>query len=241
MTDKQIAIVQQNDEREQNLMLKIVESGNMEAFERYITLRRDEEQRRAALEFDKHFAEMQAEMPRVPRSKQSHTNKYAPLESLQEICGPIIAKHGFSYFWREEVIELGKRVTIVISGWGFSKEVCFDVPKMPGTNAMNPVQVAATLSSYGKRYTFTSGFGIIICDEDTDGNVGVREEDDETFANIMDKARLAKLSPRETAELQQRYTSMMNSKSLPKLVAAINEELDGRLVRSAAVRKAATK
>ena len=27
------------------------------------------------------------------------------------------------------------------------------------------------MSSYGKRYTFTSGFGIIIEDEDTDGNL----------------------------------------------------------------------
>lgn len=134
-----------------------------------IEMKNREEERRAKQEFERRFAEMQAEFESAHRTKQGYDYRYAPIEELQKQYGPIIAKHGFSYRWREEALESGaKRVVLTISGHGHEKENSFDVPQIEGTKQMNPVQVAGAMSTYGRRYTFISGFGIIIEDEDQD-------------------------------------------------------------------------
>ena len=157
------------------LMMKVIDTGNVEALERFIALREREESRQASLEFDRHFAEMQAEFVPVIKSKEATDSDdkkmyaFAPIEVLQKEYGPIIARHGFSYRWKEEAIETGKKCTLIISGHGSSRENSFDVPMIQGTKRMNPVQVAGAMSTYGRRYSFISGFGVIIEDEDADG------------------------------------------------------------------------
>jgi len=158
--------LQTQDDR---LMEKVLDSGNIEILERFIALREKEESRQAKLAFDRHFAEMQSEFVAVKRDKKGYDYKYAPVESLQKAYGPIISKHGFSYRWREESIENGKRCIMTISGWGCWIENYFDIPMIPGTKQMNAIQVAGAMSTYGRRYTFISGFGVIIEDEDSDG------------------------------------------------------------------------
>lgn len=153
------------------MMLKVIESGNVDGLERFIALREREEARQSQLEFEKRFAAMQKEFPPIKKMKKGHTSKYAPLEVILRVVGPIIAEHGFSYRWDEVATEGGKNVTMYVSGYGHTKENTFYVPHMPGNNAMNPVQVAAAMSSYGKRYSFVSGFGLNIEDEDTDGYI----------------------------------------------------------------------
>jgi len=157
--------------RNDEMMLKVIESGNIEALERFIALKEREESRHASLEFDRHFAEMQADFVPASRSKKGYDYRYAPVEALQKQHGPIISAHGFSYRWKEESIETGKRCTLIISGHGSSRENSFDVPMITGTKQMNPIQVAGAMSTYGRRYTFISGFGVIIEDEDTDGYI----------------------------------------------------------------------
>ena len=82
--------------QENTMMLEVIKTGNIEAFERFIALREREESRHASLEFDKHFAEMQAEFLPATRSKKGYDYKYAPIESLQKQYGGIISNHGFS-------------------------------------------------------------------------------------------------------------------------------------------------
>lgn len=165
-----IAYARKSDDRLKNqMLLSIANTGNIEALERYIALKEREEARQGALAFDAHFAVMQAELGTVARGKQGHGYMYAALEDLQRQCGPTIATHGFSYSWREDAIEGGKRVIMTISGHGHSRETSFDVPGLTGTQRMNAVQVAGAMSTYGRRYTFIAGFGIVIDDEDRDG------------------------------------------------------------------------
>ena len=49
---------------------------------------------------------------------------------------------------------------------------------------MNPVQTAGAMSTYGRRYTFIAGFGVVIEDEDTDATFddGVKYAD---YINAM--------------------------------------------------------
>jgi hypothetical protein len=167
------------------LMLKVIETGNVEVLERFIALREKEEARHAALEFDKHFAEMQAEFVAVLKAKDVQGKyKYAPLEDIIAIIGPTIARHGFSYSWDESAIEGGgKRCSMRISGHGSSRVNTFDIPPMgsivskEGKDTQNPAQVAGSMSTYGRRYTFIAGFGVAIKDEDSDGRVGLSTVD----------------------------------------------------------------
>ncbi len=158
--------------KEDQLLQMVLQGGNIEVLEKFLDLREREESRSAAKEFDLHFAAMQAEFGAVGKNKKGYDYNYAPLEDLQKFFGPVISKHGFSYRWTEARAPEGKTVTIIISGWGSSRENSFDVPfiKDPKyTKQMNDIQVMGTMSSYGQRYTFKAGFGLIIGGDDTDG------------------------------------------------------------------------
>jgi hypothetical protein len=143
---------------------------DIEKLRALIEMRNAQEERENKRAFDEAFARMQSEFETVRRTKKGHDYKYAPLEVLQKAYGPVISRNGFSYRWREEAIEGGGKRTIMrISGYGHSEENYFDAPKLEGTRQMNSVQVAGAMSTYGRRYTFLSGFGVIVEDEDTDG------------------------------------------------------------------------
>lgn len=128
-----------------------------------------ERERQAKRQYDLHFAEMQAAFTSVKRGKDGYNYKYAPIEVLQAGYGPVIADHKFSYRWRETPLDNGDlRVTLIISGYGHSEENSFDVPPLEENPQMNAVQNKGARQTYGRRYTFIPGFGVIIEDEDTD-------------------------------------------------------------------------
>jgi len=148
-----------------------IQEGKIDALERLIALREKEEERQAKKEFEKNFAEMQAKLPVIKKNAQGYTSKYASLDSIIKDCKEIINNYGFSYRWEEEETEKGKKVTMIISGWGYSKSNSFTVPNLEKTNQMNSVQVMGAMTSYGHRYTFKAGFGISEEGEDTDGDL----------------------------------------------------------------------
>lgn len=173
MSDEKQLIVGVEDtmpanQTDQLIRLAVQGNADIDKLERLIDLKNREEARQAKREFDTNFSRMQSEFTTVARTKQGYDYKYAPIEVLQKHYNPIISAHGFSYRWREEAIEGGKRCVLTISGHGHQEENYFDVPKLEGTKQMNAVQVAGAMSTYGRRYTFIAGFGIIISDEDDD-------------------------------------------------------------------------
>lgn len=172
-------------ENQNDKLLMLAIQGNLDVtkLEKLIELKNREEERKAKQEFDRHFAEMQKQFEAAQRTKKGYNYKYAPIEELQKQFGPLIAEHGFSYRWREEAIEGGKRCIMKISGWGHSEENYFDIPDLEGTSQMNNVQVRGAMSTYGRRYSFIAGFGLIIQDEDTDGSF----EDGVAYAEFIRK------------------------------------------------------
>ena len=162
---------------EMDLVGQAIDKGlTIETIRALIEMKVAEEERQAALLYAQRFAEMQAEFTSAERTKEGYGYKYAPLEVLQKSYGPVIAKHGFSYRWREEALEVGKRVIMTIAGHGHSEETTFDIPPLDGTERMNAIQVMGAMSTYGRRYTFIAGFGVIIEDEDPDGRVSEMEK-----------------------------------------------------------------
>ncbi len=162
-----------------SLVRLAIEKGiDVDNLQRLINMRNAEIERQAKLDFQTNFAIMQSRFGSVSREKQGYGYKYAPIELLQKTFGPIIAEHGFSYSWRESLVENmpdWKRCILTISGYGYSQENHFDIPPVERTKQMNAVQAVGAMSTYGRRYSFISGFGIIIDDEDPDGRVLVSD------------------------------------------------------------------
>jgi hypothetical protein len=189
--------------KEDRLLETVLASGNIEVLERYIALRKSEEERQARIVFEEHFAQLRADLRPVVKQKENTflKSKYAPLEVLQDACDAMIAKHGFFYTWREEAIEGGKRIWMDISGYGHTRSNYFDTPDLEvlrsneGKAVTNILQARGIQSTYGQRYTFKAGFGIVIAGEDTDGerlDEGSLEMDLRTFLHS------GKLSPEAT-------------------------------------------
>lgn len=157
-----------------------VREDKMEMLRELLDLKHREDDRLAKEEFDSHFSQMQGEFVAVKKSAENKHlhSKYAKIEDIQAVYTPIISKHGFSYSWREEVLEGGgKRTILEISGYKYTKETFWDVPKLDpiksnaGGSVQNAVQVAGSMSTYGRRYSFVNGFGVIMEGEDSDGHV----------------------------------------------------------------------
>jgi len=159
--------------------LAIEKDFDADKLEKIIALFNKQEDRRIREDFETVFAQMQSELPVITKSTKGHTNKYAALENIQKACAPVLKKYGFSYRWREESLPgaQGKRIIFTISRKGYSVENSFDVPPLPTNAATNPVQAAGGMTSYGHRYTFTAGLGLILEGEDTDGNYTMADID----------------------------------------------------------------
>ena len=179
------------------LLEKVLGSGNIEILERYIALRKSEEERQAKLEYSRHFSEMQSDFIGLAtkRTKQAYKYKYAPIEELQKTYNPVIFKHGFSYSWSDTPLENGeKRVTMTVSGWGHSVNNSFDVPVPLDDGQKNAIHDRGKQSTYGRRYTFISGFGLVIEDEDDDANnAGLNEAIVKVLESIEATDSIAKL------------------------------------------------
>lgn len=212
------------ESREDRLLEQVLSSGNIEVLERYIALRKSEEERQARIAFEQAFSRMRAELPAIAKKKDvsirdKKAYSYAPVEEIQRLCDPIIYKHGFSYSWKEESIygtdgkPTGKRVQLDIFGYGHTRSNSFDVPMLgqitsrDGNTVTNAVQAAGAMSTYGRRYTFVSGFGVIVEGEDSDGQISADTEvlrmELEGFLEERDPSGKFKLTPEAHAVIKK--------------------------------------
>ena len=183
------------------MLMRVLELGNIEALKEVIALRNGEQDRQARLNFEAHFAEMRSELPAIVKSKfgAKEQYKYAPLETIQRLCDPIIFRHGFSYSWREEAIPDGKRIWLDIVGYGHTQSNYFDSPQIDpvtsreGAAVQNLIQVRGVMSTYGRRYSFIAGFGLIIEGEDSDGQIP--DDPDLLEMDLKEYIASGKLSP----------------------------------------------
>lgn len=154
-----------------------------------IAMQNAEKARQSKEQFEIAFARMRGELPAIKKTKEvtrsggQHMYNYAPLEHIQKICDPILQRHGFSYSWREDAIENGKRVWFDLFGYGYTKSNYFDAPMLAaltsrdGGTIANAVQTARMTSSYAKRNSMVDGLGLIIEGEDNDASTVDMPED----------------------------------------------------------------
>lgn len=163
-----------------NTLLEIAVNKDIDfqKLEKLIELKNKEEGRLSKQEFDFHFAQMQKDFLPAIKNKTVTNQRgellysYCPLGNILKVYQPIISKHGFSYRWSEESIKEGREIKMwcIVSGYGHEERTAVDIPIMPGNSFTNAVQQRGSASTYGKRYSFMDAFGIIIEDEDDEGN-----------------------------------------------------------------------
>ena len=209
---------------ENKMMAMAIQGGNIDMLERLLKARAAEEERQARIAFEQAFSRMRAELPAIVKKKDvsirdKKAYSYAPVEEIQRLCDPIIYKHGFSYSWKEESIygsdgkPTGKRVQLDIFGYGHTRSNSFDVPMLgqitsrDGNAVTNAVQAAGAMSTYGRRYTFVSGFGVVVEGEDSDGQISSDTEvlrmELEGFLEERDQSGKFKLSPEAHAVIKK--------------------------------------
>ena len=171
--------------------------------ERLMAIKEHTEERQSRLAFETAFAKMRAQLPAIKKTKEvktyggKHMYDYAPLDEIQRTCDPILQSHGFSYSWREEAIEGGKRIYFDLFGYGHTKSNFFDAPLLgaqtsnEGKEVTNAVQAARKTSSYAKRNSMVDGLGLIIEDEDDDANLDLTDDElKKTLADIESAASI---------------------------------------------------
>lgn len=163
----------------------------VEVIEKLIAMKNADEDRQAKRAFDEQFAKMQKVLPVVKKNKlnKGTSSYYAELEELQRAWDPVLFDHGFTYSWREELVQDGqiKRTWFDLSQYGHTKSNFFDAPKIEPNKAQNLIMVSGVQSSYGYRYSYRAGVGGRVEGEDPDGQITIDEE----LAAALDKMRKA--------------------------------------------------
>lgn len=133
----------------------------------------------AKQQFNRDFAEMKASIPPIPKTKKGPFGWFAPLDEIERVCKPHLAKYGFSYYWQNAMTEK-ETITTCILGHkagherpssfraAIEKRYTDEQGKAKGANDM---QRGAAAQSYGNRRSLIDVLGLSSCDEDTDGQV----------------------------------------------------------------------
>ena len=158
------------------LQMAISKDLDISKLEKLIELKNKEEERQCKKDFDFHFSEMQKAYKPATKSGEVYNQagdkllyKFSSLEDILKVYAPIIAEHGFSFRWKEEMNGDNKKViTCIVSGYGHEESSSVEIPIAAGNNFTNAIQQRGVSTSYGKRYSFINAFGVIIEGEDND-------------------------------------------------------------------------
>jgi hypothetical protein len=107
----------------------------------------------------------------LPKSRDSYTNKYIPLDDVVDHLKQVLPKYGLGYVQLPEggtgrTIGLCTRI-IHSSGQWVESAAEFALTNMKSVNVS---QEAGAAISYFRRYALCAAFGIV-ADDDTDGNI----------------------------------------------------------------------
>lgn len=170
----------------ETLIGKAITKGQLDVVERLMAMRRELKAEAATEAYFQDLAAFQKECPIIRKSIDVLNKKekgggvryrYAPIDEIEEIAGPLLAKHGFSYVFKSKQ---GKgQVKAILEAhhrMGHVETTELAVPIQQDAYMTAPQKVASALT-FAKRYVFCNGFGIVTGDVDDDGrSAGVRSE-----------------------------------------------------------------
>ena len=159
------------------LKLAVEQNLDVDKLEKLMELQERWDKRNAKKAFDTAMSEFQSECPTIKKTKNGGQTKggkvaykYAPLESIVEQVKDLIKAHGFSYGIQTVMTEKTVKVFCTVKHIAGHSEISdVELPLTTRTEIMSAPQVVAATVTFGKRYAFCNGFGIMTGDDDTDG------------------------------------------------------------------------
>lgn len=127
--------------------------------------------------FDAAYSVMQPEIPTIDEHgrievKGAVRSTYAPLEDINDVIKPIMARHGFSVRhkteWPADKPNIIRIVGILSHADGHSEQSIFEAP-MDRSDYRTDIQSMGSTVSYGRRYTTTDLLNISTRKVDNDG------------------------------------------------------------------------
>ncbi len=110
------------------------------------------------------LAQAQGQFPDIPKTKQGHGYKYAPMGAILKCVRPILSKHGLAIIQHMDGAHM---VTIICHADGGKIETRFPLRQIEGR--MNAMQAMGAVSTYASRYGLCLALGIA-ADEDADAH-----------------------------------------------------------------------
>lgn len=157
------------------MMRLAVEQGEsgVAALERIFEMRARDRADAAEVAFAEAMCAFQAECPAIERSKGIPDKagvikyRYAPLEAIVAIAGPIMQRHGISFSFSVAYPDGDTEVSCCLR---VGRHSVTSPIRMPGVQVpmANAAQNSGAAITYGKRIAFLNATGIVTADEDLD-------------------------------------------------------------------------
>lgn len=210
------------------LQIAVTQNVSIETLTKLMELQERWEANQARRSFDESFAAFKKEAPKLEKSKEvtfgtnKASYKYTPLDVIANTLGPILAKHGLSYNWRQESTKESVTVTCILRHTqGQSIENQLSAAADP-SGAKNAIQAIGSAVSYLRRYTLLGVLGMATSDEDTDGVTTMQAAD-----------WVAHLEEAESIEqLDQRYKEVLKEALRAQSPAAVKLVMEARKKRA---------
>lgn len=167
------------------LIAKAIEKGvPIEALEKLLAMREQLVKEQARIAFFSALSKFQGECPVIEKNRvakivskrtgSAYSYNYAPIDTIANVIGPILAKHGLSYAFKTQFEGGGSSTVVNVTCIayhvaGHAEETQFKVPIDPLASMSEPQKVAAA-STFARRYALCSAFGIVTGEDDNDGS-----------------------------------------------------------------------
>lgn len=170
--------IQKKNNSDALIELAINKDLDLDRMERLIEMREREEAKYAEKEFHIHFAKLQADLQPIYRNKKGYSNYYSTLAQIKRSVDPVVARHGFSYYWERSKIDrndMWMETEFVLVGYGHVKRTIAEgailkpSENSDGRSRMNPLQAIQATQTYLRRYSMMDGLGLSSDDDDIDG------------------------------------------------------------------------
>jgi hypothetical protein len=159
----------------QQLITRAIAKGDISTVEKLLQMQRELKAEAAKEAYFQALAAFQAECPIIRKKrkvfeKNSATDvryRFAPIEDIAEIAGPLLTKRGFSWTIKAQQEPASLKAIVESHNFGHTEITEFAVPIMPDAYMTAPQKVASALT-FACRYAFRSAFGIITGSDDDD-------------------------------------------------------------------------
>lgn len=183
----EVAPLQPSEDTTTNMIQYAMQHGNIDMVKQLLDMQNSEIARKAKIEFQKDFAEMQNEMPRViTKHKNTQTSSnYAKIEDINEQVMPVLKEYGFGVSFKivnQDKESVTVRASLLHkSGHEESTEFYMPYDDKGIAGKVNKTQVHAIGStvSYAKRYAMCMLLNISTGQDNDGQKVGALINDDQ--------------------------------------------------------------